>query len=400
MYVPRKQHSTCFFFIFSLVLGVGLTSAFIVLPAPESRLPNFKSRDAGSLSLGYEVRHVKSVLLSTTDENDEAKKLLDQVNKLRAEIAGLEGKTIDEVEAEAKAVTTSGDADKEIIAEAAKYRRESDNIPVSSTTDGRFLQLPVTADDQVEQAARAVERAFKDGKTRQTVRLALLKNDGSLGDSPEEWSGGAQQMYREAGCPLTVALLREIRAPTGDAVSSPKVNYPPEIKTQDIWDFDGSGLVTAEAAAGPKGDVQALVFPNTDTKYLKDVKEISKAMGDRLFLIVNPFWRNVDSWGFNILAPNAKKLAQETIFDQGYEETYALNRFSVRGEECAALKVYPYDWQLFAYGEEEYWPYNEKVVRLGSSEKEPRSSQFTELLNQLPEFKLSKNMRQLQRKMK
>ncbi len=42
----------------------------------------------------------------------------------------------------------------------------------------------------------------------------------------------------------------------------------PSIKTQDIWDFDGSALITAEAAQGPSGDVKALVFPNTDMKYL------------------------------------------------------------------------------------------------------------------------------------
>ncbi len=169
---------------------------------------------------------------------------------------------------------------------------------------------------------------------------------------------------------------------------------------EDIWDFDGSAIITAKAAAGTHGDVKALVFPNTDTKYLKDIESIDKEVGpDRLFLLVNPFWRNVESWGFNILAPNAKKRAQEVVFDNGYEVTYAVLRFSARGEDCVALKSYPYDWQLYAYREDPNWFNQETPLWLGSSKEEPTSSQFSELLNSRPEFKMSKNMRQMQRMM-
>jgi hypothetical protein len=161
-------------------------------------------------------------------------------------------------------------------------------------------------------------------------------------------------------------------------------------------------LISAEAAAGPSGDVQALVFPNTDVKYLKDISQISENLGkDRLFVLMNPFWRNVESWGFNILAPNAKKLAQENVFDcegGGFQETYVLSRFSARGEDCVALKAYPYDWQLFVYLEEEsYGGIVQTAIRLGSSENMPTSAMFTELLNEREEFKLNKTMRQMNR---
>ena len=123
-------------------------------------------------------------------------------------------------------------------------------------------------------------------------------------------------------------------------------------------------------------------------------------MGKRLFLLINPFWRNVDTWGFNILAPKAKQKAQETIFDKGYDETYVLQRFSARGEQCVALKVYPHDWQLFAYKEDTGYNANgmfqtETAIRLGSSKEEPSSAMFTELLNGREEFKYSRNMRQM-----
>ena len=161
-------------------------------------------------------------------------------------------------------------------------------------------------------------------------------------------------------------------------------------------------MISAEAAAGPSGDVQALVFPNTDVKYLRDISEVNGNLGkERLFLLINPFWRKVDSWGFNILAPNAKKLAQEKIFDcegGGFQETYVLSRFSARGEDCVALKAYPYDWQLFAYLEEEsYGGIVQTAIRLGSSETMPTSGMFSELLNDRDEFKLNKTMRQLDR---
>merc|ERR1711862_328993 len=257
------------------------------------------------------------------------------------------------------------------------------------------------------QAALAIERAFQDGITRQTVRLALIKENGSISDEEEEWPGGAKQMYREAGQPLTEALLNEVRAiatnlQTEEEKDKAKGGHlPPKVKAQDVWDFDGSALLTAQAQSGPSGDVQALVFPNTDVKYLKDIREINKAMGkDRLFLLINPFWRNnVESWGFNILAPQGKKLAQEILFDNpngGYQETYVLNRFSVRGENCVALKAYPYEWQLFAYIED--YSYGAPVltpIRLGSCVEKPTSALVTKLLNERKEFKLNKTMRQL-----
>eukprot|EP00593_Proboscia_inermis_P010530 CAMPEP_0171312428 /NCGR_PEP_ID=MMETSP0816-20121228/22672_1 /TAXON_ID=420281 /ORGANISM="Proboscia inermis, Strain CCAP1064/1" /LENGTH=211 /DNA_ID=CAMNT_0011797787 /DNA_START=1 /DNA_END=636 /DNA_ORIENTATION=+ len=209
-------------------------------------------------------------------------------------------------------------------------------------------------------------------------------------------------MSREAAVPISEALLREVRAESSTDESKRMAGLPPKVQTQDIWEFDGSSIVTSVSSSGPSGDVQAMVLPNTDMKYVNDIKTMDESMGDkRLFLLINPFWRNLDSWGFNLLAPNAQKIAQKNIFDRGFgNETYALNRLSVRGEICAALKAYPYDWQMFVFLEDEYYTNVEVPILLGSSKEEPTSKQFEELINELPEFKLSKNMRQMQRVMK
>jgi len=329
-------------------------------------------------------------------ENDEVERLRNKAAQLRNEIATLEGRTVEEVENEArekKKAALERQQQNEI-----KRKEQKEVAKVNNVRDGRFLEVPSTPDDMVRQAARAVERAFQDGIARQTVRFALIREDQFVNED-NQWPGGAEQMAREAGKPLTRELLRQVRAPTKEDLDQARLRLPPKIQEQDIWTFDGSALFTAEAEAGANGDIQALLFPNTDVKYTNDIEKIDKDMGNRLFLLVNPFWRNLESWGINILAPGAKKKAEEVIFNRGYDETYSLLRFSCRGEECVALKVYPYDWQLYAYREDFDYAIGgqpmEIAIRLGSCKGEPSSEHVTKLLNEREEFKDTRAMRKL-----
>jgi hypothetical protein len=337
--------------------------------------------------------------MSSDDVSSNAQKLLDRAAALRAEIAQAEGKTLEQVQQEAQ---TKKNEERQRTEQAKQQKQEAAaKAKDAQRTAGDYrVQIPNTFDDMVRQAARAVERAFADGKTRQTVRFNLV-TEKQAATEENEWPGGVRQMYREAGKPLTDALLREVRAPTKkveDMVEERRL--APTLKQQDIWDFDGSALYTAEAAEGASADVQALVFANTDSKYLDDISKISDAMGSRLFLLVNPFWRNVDSWSFNLLAPGAKKKAQEVVFDNGFDETYSLMVFQVRGENCAAVKAYPYDWQIFAFREDDFYANEETAMRLGSCKEEPTSAFVTELLNKRPEFADTRTMRQMKKNLK
>jgi hypothetical protein len=337
--------------------------------------------------------------MSSDDVSSNAQKLLDRAAALRAEIAQAEGKTLEQVQQEAQ---TKKNEERQRTEQAKQQKQEAAaKAKDAQRTAGDYrVQIPNTFDDMVRQAARAVERAFADGKTRQTVRFNLV-TEKQAATEENEWPGGVRQMYREAGKPLTDALLREVRAPTKkveDMVEERRL--APTLKQQDIWDFDGSALHTAEAAEGASADVQALVFANTDSKYLDDISKISDAMGSRLFLLVNPFWRNVDSWSFNLLAPGAKKKAQEVVFDNGFDETYSLMVFQVRGENCAAVKAYPYDWQIFAFREDDFYANEETAMRLGSCKEEPTSAFVTELLNKRPEFADTRTMRQMKKNLK
>jgi hypothetical protein len=361
------------------------------------------------------VSHRWTLLVSNDDQLNstppsiaariEADKLREQVKKIRGELARLQQKTLEEVEQDAqenkKKLLTTIHGQEETQVDIDMERKK--------ISTARMIALPETAEEQVRQASLAVERAFVDGITRQTVRLALIRENQLISSDEEEWPGGTKEMFREAGKPLSESLLSEIRAisPTllaasNSTSSSSRYQLPPSIKTQTLWDFDGSALITAESPIGPIGDVQAMVFANTDSKYIYDIRDISKALGkDRLFILINPFWKDLDSWGYNILAPGAKRLAREIIFENdsgGYKETYVLNRGTVRGEKVAALKAYPYDWQLFAYMEDETYGYPfETAIRLGSCKDKPTTALFTQLLNSRPEFKWTKTMRQIKK---
>jgi len=374
--------------VIATVLMSGQSLAFSSLPTQQSR----QQISAGSKSSALDL-----------SANDEVQQLLAKAKALREEAAAMSGQTVEEMEQEVQREKELAQ-ERQAVMEKARMEREEGN---KSRNNMQILPVPDDAPSMIQQAASAVERAYADGIVRQTVRFALLGEEEAMSGVQNEWPGGVEQMYREAGRPLTESLLSEVRAfakisaeDTEDRETLQSNRMPPEVRAEDIWGFDGSAKISSQSAAGSRGDVTAVVFPNTDTKYLKDIESFDKEVGpDRLLLLVNPFWRDVESWGFNILAPNGKKRAQEVIFDNGYDVTYAVLRFSARGEDCVALKSYPFDWQMYAYREDPSWFNQEVPVWLGSSKEEPKSSQFSELLNSRPEFKMSKNMRQMQRMM-
>ena len=89
-------------------------------------------------------------------------------------------------------------------------------------------------------------------------------------------------------------------------------HVPIQVSMQTLWDFDGSALCTAESHTGAQSDVQAMVLPNTDSKYVKDILEIDETFSkpsQRLFILVNPFWRDLNSWGVGHQQPQPRARA-------------------------------------------------------------------------------------------
>jgi hypothetical protein len=188
-------------------------------------------------------------LFASSSGQTEAEKLLEKAAEIRKQLAELEGKTLTQVEEEAKEQKETQIRLKAEADAASKSKSSSSNSndrkKNGSRANTQVIYVPESIEDQTRQAAYAIERAFQDGITRQSVRLALVKPDSPITPEEEEWPGGSKQMYREAGRPLTEALLSEIRAvatnlQTDEEKNSGKEFFPPAIKAQDIWDFDVS----------------------------------------------------------------------------------------------------------------------------------------------------------------
>lgn len=197
----------------------------------------------------------------------------------------------------------------------------------------------------VSQAAAAVRRAFSESSVNhQVVQLPLSeaiygdREEGFVADRAIGWQGGAQETYRFLQ-PLASDLLKLIDAQPG--------GLPPRVNKQALLDFDGTSLLTAESAAGPLADVQAILQPNTDRYYLDLINRVEAEFSDtpgkpqRLLLLVNPAWRDRSSFGFFDGAA-----AQKLVFDR-YETTYALSQFVVRGEKLSLLRAWPHPWHVF-----------------------------------------------------
>jgi len=214
--------------------------------------------------------------------------------------------------------------------------------------------LPDSPQAMIRQAVSAITSASKaDGDddavpiNRQTIRLALSesmyssKEESFVADRAIGWQGGPQETYRYL-LPLTQQLLREISA-KDDNTSG----LSPKVQEQILLDFDGSSMLSAESPMGPKYDSIALIQPNTDQYYAKLIQQMEDTFSDtpgkakRLFLIVNPSWKEASSWGFF-----QAKQAQTTILDR-YPVTYALDQFIIKGLKISLLKCWPHDWCVY-----------------------------------------------------
>ena len=233
--------------------------------------------------------------------------------------------------------------------------------------------LPTSQNGLIQQASSAISNALlNDNINLQVIRLPLSEamysesEEGFVADRAIGWQGGPQETLRYLG-PLVRQVLQATDTLEGQSMTA--AGLIPRIQEQTLLDFDGSALFTAECPTGPLGDAQALLQPNTDEYYRKirqaieeqlPARDTSTASTDgvtdtdknidnspdnmkqRLFLLVNPAWRDASSFGMF----GAKRNAQVEIMDR-YETTYAVDQFVVRGQKCSLLKAWPHDWCVF-----------------------------------------------------
>jgi len=205
----------------------------------------------------------------------------------------------------------------------------------------------------MKQASAAISKAYLEGGINlQTIRLPLTeamysdKEEGFVADRAIGWQGGPQETIRYLS-PLVQSILKSIKMTDNNMGG-----LPVKVSEQILLDFDGSTLQTSEHPTGPLYDIQAILQPNTDGYYLKTIQQIeeqfsnTKGKANRLFLLVNPAWRDRQSFGIF-----GGKKAQEQILDR-YPTTYAVDQFIVRGRKVSLLKCWSENWAMFIGNED------------------------------------------------
>jgi len=141
-------------------------------------------------------------------------------------------------------------------------------------------------------------------------------------------------------------------------------------------------LQTAEHPAGALYDVQALLQANTDEYYLETVRKVEEQFSDtpgkakRLFLLVNPAWRDKSSWGFF-----GGQKAQELILDR-YATTYAVDEFIVAGERVGLLKCWPKPWAVYIAANADASNMEEMSFLIATFEERPEYKQIEKALKE------------------
>ena len=207
--------------------------------------------------------------------------------------------------------------------------------------------LPEDPEAMIRQASLAIRSALQDGQIhRQTIRLPLSesmyasKEESFVADRAIGWQGGPQETFRCLS-PMAKQLLKDV---VGGNDSS---GLAPKLQEQILLDFDGSSLLNAQSPLGALKDGIGLIQPNTDKYYMDLIQTLENDFSDspgkakRLFVLINPAWRDASSFGIF-----QTKFATEQILDR-YETTYAIDQFIVKGNKLSLLRAWPCDWCVY-----------------------------------------------------
>mmetsp|Transcript_3064 Transcript_3064/g.4525 ORF Transcript_3064/g.4525 Transcript_3064/m.4525 type:complete len:342 (-) Transcript_3064:37-1062(-) len=268
----------------------------------------------------------------------------------------------------------------------------------ASITSASDLSVPYTFDEMVQQSSMAMKAAYEAGVKRQVVRVLLPRdpNSAQLGQyfeadaelnkrdlvlSPpdETWQGGIMQLYRACAPTCQAILTNFIGSPGG---------IPPrtvEDRSVDESGVDGIGLWMTECPS-PADDVSCFVQPSQEI--IHSIETISQQAGDRLVMLMNPQWRNVDdaldaaSKTDGVLGKFASFLggkggALKRLEEMGYESVYTLEGYVCKGGNVRLLKLYDSDWGVFAENDSAT-----DFIFVGSSKTRPTYQDVDKMLDE------------------
>lgn len=210
--------------------------------------------------------------------------------------------------------------------------------------------------------------------------LTKGQNDGLVLVPPDEtWQGGIMQLYR-AAAPTCRQILRNL--------SKDMAGVPPKIiedKSIDSSGVDGVGLLMTENR-DPIDDISCFVQPLQES--VSSIETISQQAGERLVVLVNPQWRNVDdaldsaSKGGGIFGSLARSLggkggSLQRLKDAGFTDVYMIEGYVCKGGNIRLMKKYDSDWIVFAENDSET-----DYLMVGSSKTRPTYQEVDAMLDE------------------
>lgn len=201
------------------------------------------------------------------------------------------------------------------------------------------------------QAADAVMQAYRDGFTRQTVRL---RTD-MVFDEQELQTRGAGWLLKE-----TLPMVEDFTSKLwgGDRLNRVKVS---------IVDGEVSTLLYREAD-NPRIDSAVLYLPGRDLVVEQKVRYFFEHMGDRLVVLSNTeqasdSWR-VDNAGSDfVLASDAKGGSE--VARMFKEQTYYFYQCAFNNWQMTYFRVYPHPWEIYVTS------LDDRMVKIGEFESKP-----------------------------
>jgi len=258
----------------------------------------------------------------------------------------------------------------------------------SNTKSNSRITVPLSFDAMIRDTSDAMERAYEQGMTRQIIRVLLPRdpNSGNLGNYYEEgsvtmntrdmvlvptdesWQGGIMQLYR-AAAPTCREILRSFSK--GTAGVPPKIV---EDRSIDDSGVDGVGLLMTQNRDAAD-DVCCFIQPMQET--VDAIEKISKEAGERLVVIVNPQWRQVDDaldsasrngGVFGSLAGflGGKGGSLRRLDESGFSSVLSIEGYICKGRNVRLVKHFDSDWVIFAENEGET-----DFIRIGESDSRP-----------------------------
>jgi len=219
---------------------------------------------------------------------------------------------------------------------------------------------PNSTEVMCRQAAEAVMNAYRDGYTRQTIRLRtdpVMQEMDQMGLNPYK--------LLEASLPLA----RSFASKLWDG------EYLKGLKTQAV-DEETSTLIYREAD-NPLQDAAILYLPGRELMTSNKMRNFFRSMGDRMVILANTEqayapWRIENKGKDFYLVGDSESAAQ--VCDAFGQQSYYYYICPLNNWQMTFFRAYPHPWEIYVESLEY------KNVKIGESEEKPDYDQILKMM--------------------